>query len=150
MKKILITIIMLASFSNIKAQTSNDVKRNESMDDPGQRPITVRPITDSTIYTAVQQPPTFPGGMEKWLDYVKENLRYPEKDKSEGRAGKVFVTFVVEKDGSVSNPKVMRGIGGACDIEAIRLVKNSPKWIPGMQNEKAIRFQNIAMVWFKL
>jgi protein TonB len=149
MKKIFIAIIMLESFTSLKAQIIDSVKRNEEVADPGQRPIISRPITDSTIFVAVQQPPTFPGGMEKWMEYVKVNLKYPEKDKAEGYWGKVFVTFVIEKDGSVSNPKVVRGIGGGCDIEAIRLVKNSPKWNPGMQNEKAIRVQWTAMVLFK-
>ena len=144
MKKAFITIIVLASFTIVKAQTTNNVKQSEELNDPGQRPI-----TDSTIFVAVQQPPSFPGGMEKWLDYVKENLKYPEKDKTDGRKGKVFVTFIVEKDGTIANSKVVRGIGGACDIEAIRLVKNSPKWNPGMQNEKAVRVQYVAMVEFK-
>lgn len=149
MKKTFITIIVLAVFTVAKAQTANSAKQSEEVADPGQRPITTRPITDSTIFSAVQQSPTFPGGMEKWFEYVKENLKYPEKDRADGRRGKVFVTFVVEKDGSVSNPKVVRGIGGACDIEARRLVKDSPKWNPGMQNEKPVRVQYTTMVEFK-
>jgi protein TonB len=83
------------------------------------------------------------------MEYVKKSLKYPTKAKEEGVAGKVFVTFVVEKDGSVTNPKVVRGIGGACDIEARRLVQNSPKWNPGMQNEKPVRVQYVVMVEFK-
>jgi protein TonB len=134
MKKTLITFSMVAAFAVAKAQTSDTLK--------GLR-------ADTLIFVAVQQPPTFPGGMGKWLEYVKRNLNYPEKDKAEGFAGKVFVTFVIEKDGSVSNPRVVRGIGGACDVEARRLVKDSPKWNPGMQNEKAVRVQYTTMIEFK-
>jgi protein TonB len=77
--------------------------------------------------------------MSKWFDYLTTNLNYPVLAKTNNVQGKVFVSFVVEKDGSLTDPKVLHGIGSGCNEEAIRLVKNSPKWIPAAQNGKAVR-----------
>lgn len=83
--------------------------------------------------------PEFPGGMDAWAKYIQRNLRYPAIAQEEGIQGKVFLSFVVEKDGSITDVKVIRGIGYGCDDEAVRVIKKSPKWKAGMQNNLPVR-----------
>lgn len=91
------------------------------------------------IFYIVESMPEFPGGEEALYNYLSANLRYPTVAREAGITGKVFVAFVVEPDGSVSNIKVLRGIGGGCDEEAIRVVENMPRWVPGKQRGKPVR-----------
>jgi len=85
------------------------------------------------IFTFVEEYPEFPGGEKALYEYIKNNIRYPEVARTSGITGTVYVQFVVEKDGSISDVKVLRGIGGGCDEEAVRVVKSMPKWKPGKQ-----------------
>ena len=87
----------------------------------------------------LQKYPEFPGGMEAFANYLRKNLRYPERAVEAGASGKVYVSFVVEKDGHLTDIKVIRGIGYGCDEEAARVLKKSPAWTPGIQNERAVR-----------
>jgi protein TonB len=83
--------------------------------------------------------PEFPGGMDAWAKFIQRNLRYPYAAQEAGVQGKVYVSFVVERDGSISDVKVARGIGFGCDDEAIRVIKKSPKWKAGQQNKQNVR-----------
>ena len=80
--------------------------------------------------------PSFRGGQQGLTEYIKANLRHPSG--SDAASGRVVVTFTIEPDGSISNPKVSKSLNEACDQEALRLVKDMPKWIPGRQNGKSI------------
>ncbi|CAN1566724.1 TonB, C-terminal [Flavobacteriaceae bacterium] len=95
-------------------------------------------VDDNNIYNTagIEVKPDFPGGMAKFYKYVGNNYRTPEE---EGLAGKVYVTFVVEKDGSLTDIKVVRDIGYGTGKEAIRVLKSCPKWNPGEQNGKKVR-----------
>ncbi len=73
------------------------------------------------------------------MEYIARNIKYPAMARESGIQGRVFVNFVVEPNGSVSNVKILRGIGGGCDEEAIRVVEAMPKWTPGRQRGKAVR-----------
>ena len=105
--------------------------------------------TDS-VYNIVEVMPEFPGGIDKLVDYLSENIKYPEQAKDQGISGRVFINFVIEKDGSVSNAKVMRSIGGGCDDEALRVVNAMPKWKPGLQKGKPVRVSYMLPINFKL
>ena len=83
--------------------------------------------------------PEFPGGMEAWSKYIQRNLRYPSMAQDEGVSGKVYLSFVVEKDGTITDVKVVKGIGYGCDDEAMRVIKKSPRWKAGMQNNLPVR-----------
>ena len=98
----------------------------------------------------VEEMPAFPGGEAKLMEYVAKNVKYPQIARETGVQGRVYVNFVVEPDGSVSNVSVLRGIGGGCDEEAIRVVKSMPKWKPGKQRGKAVRVSYMLPVNFKL
>lgn len=105
---------------------------------------------DVQIFTVVENDPEFPGGMEALYKYLAQNIKYPQLARDNNITGKVYVTFVVERDGSIANPRVLRDIGGGCGAEAIRVVKSMPKWTPGKQRGKAVRVQFILPVNFQL
>lgn len=88
--------------------------------------------------------------MEALYKYLASNIHYPALAKENNITGKVYVTFVVEKDGSIANPRILRDIGGGCGQEAIRVVKSMPKWKPGKQRGKAVRVQFNLPVSFNL
>lgn len=97
-------------------------------------------VEDNSIHIAgIDVFPEFPGGMEAWSKFIQKNLRYPYTAQDANIQGKVYLSFVVEKDGSITDVSVTRGIGGGCDEEAMRVIKKSPKWRPGMQNSRAVR-----------
>ena len=102
------------------------------------------------VYQIVEEMPKFPGGENALMDYVAKNVVYPKEAQEKGISGRVFVGFIVEKDGSVSEVKVLRGIGGGCDEESIRVVKAMPKWKPGKQDGKPVRVSYQLPIFFKL
>ena len=112
--------------------------------------VKVKHAKNDSIYQIVDQMPEFPGGTEALLKFVANNVKYPEKAKDEEISGRVFISFVIEKDGSVSNVEVKRGIGGGCDDEAVRVVKAMPKWKPGKQDGKPVRVNYMMPFNFKL
>ncbi|WP_075350679.1 energy transducer TonB [Algoriphagus marinus] len=106
--------------------------------------------TQQEIHKEVDQMPVPPGGMEGFTKYMIENLKYPASAKENKIEGKVFVSFVVKPDGSIENPEIIRGIGGGCDEEAMRMVANSGTWTPGIKDGKAVATQMVLPVMFKL
>jgi periplasmic protein TonB len=94
--------------------------------------------------------PEFPGGLSMLNYYLSKNIRYPQKAIEIGLAGRVYVAFVVDKDGSISNARVTRGIDPLLDEEALRVVKSMPKWSPGLQNDKPVRVSYNMFVTFKI
>lgn len=95
---------------------------------------------DNAIFTVVEQDPEFPGGMEAMYQFIAANIKYPGHQDTEC-SGKVYITFMVEKDGSVSNAKVLREDCQGYGDEALRVVKLMPKWKPGLQRGKPVRVQ---------
>lgn len=98
-------------------------------------------IDDDTYFQVVDEEPSFPGGMEAMYKFYSENIKYPQEAKANNISGKVYVTFVVEADGSISNPRLLRDIGGGCGQEAIRVVKLMPRWNPGKEKGQPVRVQ---------
>ena len=94
--------------------------------------------------------PEFPGGEQAMMKFVSENVQYPEEAKEKEISGHVLVGFIVEKDGSVNEVKIVRGIGGGCDEEAVRVVKAMPKWKPGKQDGKTVRVSYTMPFFFKM
>jgi protein TonB len=102
------------------------------------------------IFTIVEVQPDPIGGMKAFYNYVGGSLQYPNKAKRMGIEGRVFVEFVVEKDGSLTDIKVVKGIGGGCDEEAIRVISQAPKWNPGKQRGRAVRVRMVMPLLFKI
>mgnify|MGYP002740932383 CR=1 FL=1 len=95
--------------------------------------------TDDKIYEVCEQMPIFEGGDAALLKYLRENLKYPDNTKDRGVQGRVVIGFIVEKDGSLTDVKVLRPVDIDLDAEVLRLVKGMPKWIPGRHNGQRVR-----------
>jgi protein TonB len=102
------------------------------------------------IFTWAEEMPKFPGGDSQRLNYFMQNLTYPEIAKRAGVEGKVILSFVVDKNGDVSDIKVLKSIGAGCDEEAVRVINSMPLWSPGKQNGKPVLTRVIIPVVFKL
>ena len=107
-------------------------------------------VVEEQIFTIVEEMPSFPGGEEELFKYLGKSIKYPQMAADAGISGVVYVTFVVDKDGKVKDAKVLRGIGGGCDEEAIRVVKAMPPWKPGKQRGKAVKVQYNLPIRFTL
>lgn len=102
------------------------------------------------IFQIVENPATFKGGIGAFYKYVQNNMRYPSQAQRMGLEGKVFVEFVVGKDGRITDVKVLRGIGAGCDEEAIKVLRNSPVWSAGRQRGRPVRQRMVLPITFKL
>ncbi len=98
-------------------------------------------VEEEQIFTIVEDQPSFPGGDAALMKYLQENLKYPTMAREAGIQGTVFVTFVVEIDGNITDVRILRGVGGGLDEEAIRVVQSMPAWTPGRQRGQAVRVQ---------
>ena len=127
-----------------------EVDQSEVIDDYVPVEVEEEEVTEAEIFQIVEEMPSYPGGEAKMYEYLGKNIKYPQIARESGIQCRVFVNFVVEPDGSVSNVKVMRGIGGGCDEEAMRVIKSMPKWKPGKQRGKAVRVTYTIPVVFKL
>ncbi len=112
-------------------------------------PVGTAPPTEAAIvednsvhdFASIEVQPSFPGGMDKFYGYVAKNFNYPAAARENGVSGRIIMSFVVEKDGSLTDIKVLRDLGMGTGDEAIRLLKKSPKWSPGVQNGRNVRVQ---------
>jgi len=99
-------------------------------------------VSDSSeIFVMVEDNPSFPGGQEARIKFLVENINYPNLAKEQNIQGTVYLQFVVEKDGRITHVKVLRGVGGGIDEEAVRVTKAMPNWNPGKQLNKPVRVQ---------
>ena len=127
-----------------------DVAQDEVIEEYVAPEVEDDDVVETEVFTIVEEMPEYPGGLNKLTDYLAKNIKYPQMARESGIQGRVFVNFVVEPDGSVSNVNVMRSLGGGCDEEAVRVVKNMPKWKPGKQRGKPVRVSYILPIQFKL
>jgi len=102
------------------------------------------------VYTIVEEMPSYPGGENERNRFLAENINYPSKARDARIQGTTYISFIIDKEGSVTDVKVLRGIGGGCDEEAIRVVKLMPKWNPGKQNGKNVRVLFNMPIQFRL
>ena len=137
LRNILTIIVMLTSYSTIQAQVV--IEDNAVVNED-----------ENQIFVFVEEYPEFPNGEENLYKYLGSNIKYPHDALENGIQGTVVVKFVVEKDGSISNVKAVRKIGGGCDEEAVRVVKRMPRWKPGKQSGKPVRTEFTLPIQFKL
>lgn len=128
LKVALMMLVLLFSFMTSTAQT----KKNDM------------------VFDVVEVMPQFPGGQIAMLQYLMKNIKYPEQAMKEGIQGRVAVSFIVEKDGSISDVKPVLSVHPLLNKEAVRVVKSMPKWSPGKHNGKPVRVRFNLPVMFKL
>ncbi|MEN2282486.1 energy transducer TonB [Algoriphagus sp. SE2] len=129
-KPIIISTLMLFMFFSLNIQESN--------------------AQSQEVHEKVDVMPIPPGGMSGLMTFMSENLKYPSQAKEKGIEGTVVVSFVVQADGSVANPEILRGIGAGCDEEALRVVKSFPNWTPGEKDGKKVNTRMQLPVKYKL
>ena len=105
---------------------------------------------EGEVFMVVEEMPEFPGGMGECMKWLGQNIKYPADAKEKGVQGRVIVQFVVEKDGTIVNAKVVRGVDPDLDAEALRVVNQSPKWKPGKQKGEAVRVKYTLPIMFRL
>ena len=128
LKVALMMFVLLFSFMTSTAQT----KKNDM------------------LFSVVEVMPQYPGGQIAMMKYIMENMKYPEQAMKKGIQGRVAVSFIVEKDGSISNVRPIHSVHTLLDKEAVRVAKSMPKWSPGKQHGKPVRVQLIVPIMFKL
>ncbi|MDF2433068.1 MAG: periplasmic protein TonB [Mucilaginibacter sp.] len=132
---------------NLKGDKNADVNIDEPVGTSDQKVTEEDP---NKIFTAGEQQPEFPGGVEAFYKYLGKSIRYPAVARENGTQGRVIVSFVCERDGSLTDIKVVRGIGDGCDEEAVRVLRSSPHWKPGIQNGRPVRVAYSVPISFTL
>ena len=112
--------------------------------------VTATEPTGEEVFEITEIQPKPAGGMEGWMNYLAESLKYPEEAKERGIEGTVVMAFIVNSDGTISDIETLRSIGGGCDQEAMRVIQNAPKWTPGQLGGKAVRVRMRLPLQFKL
>ena len=148
------------NFSSYTVVTEADTLLGEDTDyiGPGSEPSTeASTVNSEAMYEgklfdlgSVEVAPEFPGGQKAFGMFLGSNIRYPESARENKVEGKVYIGFVVEKNGELSDLKIIKGIGGGCDEEALRVLKNSPNWKPGMADGKPVRTSYTFPVTFQI
>ncbi|MGB1041106.1 MAG: energy transducer TonB [Flavobacteriales bacterium] len=151
MKKLIPLFLSLLLFScfSTKRTAKKLYKEQQKVKGNEVKPkiITFEQTSDSTtIYDFVEERPEFPGGQTKLNEFIEQNLNYP---KGEHTQGTVYVKFVVEKNGTITNIEIARGLSSKYDQEVINLIKKMPKWISGKQRKKSVRCRMILPIKFK-
>jgi len=141
--------IMEDLVSTPQAAPPTDIEEVKPIEDNSKQVIQEK-HEELPIFTVVEVQPEFKGGMSEFYNYLKNNIQYPQMAREMGISGTVYVEFVVEIDGSITNVKIKRGIGGGCDEEALRVIKSMPKWTPGQQQGKNVRVSFIVPVKFTI
>lgn len=139
MKKLFIALMLIGVAAAACAQS--DAKASTKANDA---------TAEEEVFLIVEQEAEFPGGLDALSKYLSANLTYPQEARDANVEGKVIVQFVIEKNGKVSNIKVLRDIGSGCGEEAVRVIKGMPRWKPGQQRGKPVRCQFTLPVNFQL
>ena len=132
MPKLIVLVFMMSFALNLNAQVD-------------------KPDNDAdVVYTIVDKEASYPGGIEALNTFLARNIIYPTLAKQKNIQGKVIISFIIEKNGSISNIKIVKDIGEGCGEEGVRIVKLMPKWKPAQQKGEPVRQQFVLPVLFKL
>ena len=150
-----LTILLDDAVQNLEgmvvyAPTQKSEKDEVVVFDMPMEEVKQKEVKDEPIFQVVEEMPKFPGGMAEAMTFLAKNINYPVAAQQAKIEGRVIVQFVVERDGSVSDVKVMRGVSPELDAEAIRVVSMMPKWIPGKQRGKAVAVKYTMPIMFRL
>lgn len=143
----------MARIMNRQASVPAPVQRTEVIPEPETTPAEIAvplPPEDDKVYEVVEVMPEFPGGQSELLKYLARNIKYPAESFKNKEEGKVQMAFIVNKDGSISDVRVLKSATPALDAEAIRVIKSMPTWTPGKNKGKAVRVSYTAPIYFKI
>ncbi|MFI5220357.1 MAG: energy transducer TonB [Bacteroidia bacterium] len=133
----------------IQAGTQTQEGTTERIPPPENSVVPEQP--DDKIFTFVEEMPSFPGGVKKMLQFLQSDLQYPDFARENGIEGRVYVKFMVDKEGKIRNAEILKGIGYGCDEEALRVINKMPDWLPGKQNGTKVKVGGMTLyITFKL
>lgn len=133
----------------IKVEFDVEVTEDTKVEEIVIAPVEEKEDVDQ-IFLVVEETATPKGGMSAFYKYVGDKMKYPAQARRMGIEGKVFVEFVINRDGSITDVKAIKGIGAGCDEEAVRVVQSAPPWNPGKQRGKPVRQRYVVPITFKL
>jgi TonB family protein len=144
--------LIMVFFSHYGKAQSKDVEVTKTPLKEREKPNDARgveaPLEAEEVFTYVEQMPQFPGGKGKMEEFIKQHVHYPQEADTNGVEGKVYTSFVVEKNGSLSGITITKGIGSGCDEECKRVVKLMPTWEPGKMNNQTVRVRMMIPIYF--
>ncbi|GAB4400109.1 MAG: energy transducer TonB [Microscillaceae bacterium] len=151
-------IIEVPEDEEIEEQVEMELDVEVQEEKPVQAPVKINappppaPIVqeEEEVFLIVEEQPQPDGGMEDFYKYIAKKIEYPKQARRMGVEGRVFVQFVVDKDGSLTEIKVLKGIGSGCDEEAVRVLQSAPKWKPGKQRGRNVKVRMSIPIYFKL
>jgi len=146
MKKLTPLILLLVIFACDKSELF--IEPGEEMSAAIEEVESVTSLDQ--VFTIVEQQPSYPGGQSAWIKHLSTTLNYPKEAKQNGKEGTVILGFVVDKSGELRDMEVVKGIGGGCDEEALRVLMESENWIPGKQRGREVSAKMQLRVVFRL
>lgn len=148
---LMVTASLLMSFAIDKEQYI--IQDNKAVNQPTETVASNQQETKQTkdqVFIIVDQMPEFPGGEYAFRTYIGKNIKYPDDAKKTGIKGKVFVSFIIDKDGNVKNPKIVKSVSPSIDKEALRVISSLPKWTPGKKDGKIVAVSYTVPITFAL
>lgn len=146
MKKVILSLLVVGSM----VSCGNMFNNGELMQAAQETEEVKLAKVEGEIFNVVEESPEFPGGIQKMYEYIGQNLKYPEAAQQNDVQGKVFVKFVVTKDGDIGDIKTLKGIGHGCEEEVARILANMPTWQPGKQDGEKVNVYYTMPVNFQL
>ena len=143
-------VLPLAGLLTLCTQPDRDIVQTERPKVIDRRQPARQAGIDGEIFTVVEEQPEFKGGIKGLVEYISQNIKYPAAAQKANISGRAFVSFVVTKEGSIADVKLLKGIGFGADEEAIRVTRSMPRWIPGKQNGKAVNVRYNLPINFQL
>lgn len=138
----LLLVIFTLFFSDLSAQNG------KTRDTIKVKPIEQK-VKEPEIFVVVEDMPEFPGGTDSMRKFIQANIEYPDSARKHGIQGKVMVEFVIDEEGRLINPKIVKGIGWGCDEEVLRMVRMMPRWNPGKQKGNPVKVRFVLPVKFQ-
>ena len=136
---------------NIPELPTEKIVKAPALQDKKVKPATqIKSVPDSIIFEVAEEMPEFPGGQKALMEYINRNLKYPAEAHAKGIQGRVIVTFVIQKDGSIADTEVARSVDPNLDKEAVRIISSMPKWKPGKQRGQAVNVKFTVPLMFRL
>ena len=139
-----------SKFSDLAEIVQAVVEKNDVQDLNSANNVQTVALQDTAVFEVVEVPPRFPGGEIELMKFISRNVKYPAEARDKHVQGRVILTFIVEKDGSISNVRVARPVDPSLDAEAIRVVQSMPKWEPAKQRGQAVRVRYTVPIQFRL
>jgi protein TonB len=144
------TVVEKVEIATTEEQVNTSVNKEVTEEVVETNKIIKEPDEEVVNFYIIEEKPEFPGGEEGMMKWIAEHIKYPEIAKENGITGKVFIQFVIDKDGRVTNVSVLRGVDPSLDKEALRVISAMPAWTPGKQRGKAVKVSFQLPINFKL